>query len=140
MVNLEALERKQTEAENQLLRLLIQGRVREALMSCRSLERISQRYQEAVEDLFLRQELSDRVRAKIREHTAGSLDRQKAAVHGARRLMDALPEGSRERTLLAQISSTAGVCARRNELVRRMALISLGRSLAEAGKRRAEEG
>lgn len=125
------LEQLKTDTEERLLRLLIQGRAREALMSCRNLEKKSFDYLEAVEDLLSGTDHAPEINEMIREHLNVSMQRQEGAALAAGRLMESLPKGAPKRGVFAEILSVMNLCIHSNVLVRRTATVSLGKSLAE---------
>ncbi len=124
------LEQEQTESEHQLLRLLIQGRIHEALMTSRNLEAKSLQYLKAVEAFFNGPGKKEGLCKRSQEHVKGSLRRQETISRASRRMMELFPAGSRKRGMLAEILSIMQLCLHRNALVRRTILVCRGRTLS----------
>lgn len=126
----ERVEKNQIESEHQLLRLLVQGRVYEALMTSRNLEAKSGEYWEAVEGLTQGTEHEADFHKRCRTLLLKSLERQEAALRASRRLMESFSLGSRKRGMLAEVLSLIQVCIHRNALAQRAVMVYQAKALA----------
>jgi hypothetical protein len=126
----EAEEREQRSAEEALLHFLYRERLREALMAVRSLESWSGSYIERLAPILEGADDSSRVQERTLKHTNRSVQFQDGMMLYAKRRSTFLPQGSRERNLLMEIISTLVACRHRNDLIRRLLMVSAGQRLS----------
>jgi hypothetical protein len=125
----EAEERGQRSAEEALLHFLYEERLREALMAVRSLQSWSGSYVEKVTPI-LEGTAAEPVHERTLKHVDRSIQFQDGMMLYARRRSTFLPQGNRERDLLMEIVSVLVACRHRNDLIRRLLLVSTGHRIS----------
>jgi hypothetical protein len=128
----EAEERGQRSAEEALLHFLYEERFREALMAVRSLESWSGTFLERVTPILEGSGDSRPVHERTLKHANRSIQFQDGMMLYAKRRSSFLPQGSRERDLLLEIVSVLVACRHRNDLIRRLLMVSAGQQLFRA--------
>jgi len=125
----DAEEKSQRIAEETLLHLLYQERFREALMAVRNLERRSLAYLERITQILDGQEDARPVHERTLKHANRSMQFQDGMMLYSKRRSSLTVPGSRDREVLAEILSVLILCRHRNDLIRRLLMVSLGRGI-----------
>ena len=126
----EAEERRQRLAEETLLHLLYEERFRESRMAVRNLDSRSRDFLDRVTPLLEGPGDSRPVHQRLLNHANRSMQFQDGMLLYVKRRSRLCHEGSRSREILSEIASILMACRHRNDLLRRLLMASLGRSLS----------
>ncbi len=124
----EAAEKEQRIAEESLLHLLYEERFREAVMAVRNLDSRSGDFLERITPILEGREDSRPLHERTLKHANRSIQFQEGMMLFAQRRITFFIEGSREKELLSEIISVLVICRHRNDLIRRLLMVSLGQT------------
>jgi len=122
----ESEEKQQRIAEETLLHLLYEERFREACMAVRNLDSRSREFVERITPILEGPEDSRPIHERVLQHANRSMQFQEGMMLYAKRRTSFLEQGSREREILSEIGSVLVLCRHRNDLIRRLLMVSLG--------------
>ena len=126
----ESEERGQQIAEETLLHFLYEERFQEARMAVRNLDSRSRDFLDRITPILEGPGDSRQIHDRVLKRANRSMQFQDGMLLYVKRRNTQLEEGNRRREILSEIASVLMACRHRNELLRRLLVGSLGRSLA----------